>query len=272
MIDFDTPPAIPLWKVAARRPTFAGSIPRVEARAARLAGDPAAYSRVCGFPVADTLPVTFPDVLARGLQLAVLSAPAFPVPALGILHVRQRIEQRRPLRAGEALAGRVWVEGHRVVRKGGEFDMHTVVSAGGEDVWHGVTTILSKAIPGDGEKRPHPQPASFLRRRSVCWRLPPDQGRRYAAVSGDANPIHLWGITARLFGFRRPIAHGWWALARALAEMDTDVPGACVVEARFASPLPLPGSCTFESGPAADGHRFEIRGRDTCVEGRVIDT
>ena len=49
------------------------------------------------------------------------------------------------------------------------------------------------------------------------WRLAPDLGRRYAAVSGDFNPIHLSPATSRLFGFRRPIIHGMWTHARALA-------------------------------------------------------
>ena len=42
--------------------------------------------------------------------------------------------------------------------------------------------------------------------RSTRWRLPADQGRRYAAVSGDYNPIHLYGWAARPFGFKQPIA------------------------------------------------------------------
>jgi acyl dehydratase len=269
VMEFDTPPAVPLWRAAARRPRFAGAIPRIEAVAARLPVDVDAYARVCGFAVADPLPVTYPTVLARGLQLAVMTAPSFPLPLLGVIHTRQRITQRRPIRAGEPLSGRVWVEGHRVARKGGEFDLHTVVSAGGEEVWHGVSTILSTAIPGDGEKRVHPQTPRWSPKRSVVWSLRPDQGRRYAAVSGDNNPIHLWPLTARPFGFRKPIVHGWWSLARALAEMDADVPGACVVDARFASPVPLPGAVTFESGPGADAEHFEIRRKDVCVAGSV---
>jgi acyl dehydratase len=93
----------------------------------------------------------------------------------------------------------------------------------------------------------------------VDWRVPADQGRRYAAVSGDYNPIHLSAWTARPFGFKRPIAHGWWTLARALAELDTDLPASCVIEARFVSPLSLPGTVFFESGPIAGGMGFVVR-------------
>ena len=53
--------------------------------------------------------------------------------------------------------------------------------------------------------------------RGLIWRLPADLGRRYASVSGDRNPIHLYGVTAKAFGFPRQIAHGMWSKARSIA-------------------------------------------------------
>lgn len=38
--------------------------------------------------------------------------------------------------------------------------------------------------------------------------LPHDQGRRYAAVSGDHNPVHTTALAARLFGQPRPFVQG----------------------------------------------------------------
>lgn len=273
VISYDLPPQVPLRALAlkrGRRWPAGEPFPRIEVTARRLLPDARAYAKVCGFPLADPLPLTYPDVLARGLQLAALTSADFPLPLLGILHTEQRIEAVRPIAATEALAGRVWIEGPRPARRGGEFDLHTVITVAGEEVWHGTTTILSRAIPGDGVKRPRPQAPTWRTERSVVWRLPADQGRRYAAVSGDNNPIHLWPLTARLFGFKRPIAHGWWALARALAEMDTDVPPSCVVTARFEKPLSLPGKVVFASGPlAGGGHAFELRRKDVAVSGEV---
>ena len=81
------------------------------------------------------------------------------------------------------------------------------------------------------------------------WRLAGDVGRRYGAVSGDRNPIHLHPLAARLFGFPRAIAHGMWTVARCLAEHGT--PPATLVRAEFRAPVPLPGTVTY----AADGRR-----------------
>ena len=271
LMKFPTPPAVPLWRLAAKRGRRDGTFPRIEATAARLVGSAVDYARLTGFAVADPLPLTFPDVLARGLQLAVLTAPEFPIPLLGILHTEQRIEAHRPIGANEPLSARVWVEGFRTARSGGEFDLHTAVFADRELVWEGVTTILSRHLPGDGVKRPAPERPEWRTTRSTIWSLAPDLGRQYAAVSGDNNPIHLWPLTARLFGFKRPIAHGWWALARCLAELDHEVPGAAVVTAKFSAPLPLPGRATFVSGPMPwGGTHFELRrGARVAVHGEV---
>jgi len=43
----------------------------------------AAYDRVCGFRLTDTLPATYPHVLAFPLQMALMTSPDFPFPAIG---------------------------------------------------------------------------------------------------------------------------------------------------------------------------------------------
>ncbi|MEV4339612.1 MaoC/PaaZ C-terminal domain-containing protein [Streptomyces sp. NPDC049590] len=118
------------------------------------------------------------------------------------------------------------------------------------------------AVPGAGEGFPSLPPLPPV----AEWRLGADVGRRYGAVSGDRNPIHLYPLTARLFGFPRPVAHGMWTLARCLAAHGG--PAATVVRARFRAPVPLPGTVTYG---ADGGGRFELRGADgrLCVAGSV---
>ncbi|WP_408648159.1 MaoC family dehydratase [Streptomyces gossypiisoli] len=110
--------------------------------------------------------------------------------------------------------------------------------------------------PGGQERKPLTAGAE--------WRLGADIGRRYAAVSGDRNPIHLYPLTARLFGFPRPIAHGMWTVARCLAAHGT--PEAVLVRAEFRAPVPLPGTVEY----AAEGGRFALRRGDRLhVSGAV---
>jgi acyl dehydratase len=248
-----------------------GQLPHIEARARRLERPVADYSRVCGFAEDSPLPLTFPDLLARGLHLAVLTHPAFPLRLLGIIHTEQRIQAHRAIFPSEPLSGRAWVSGPRPARRGGVFDLNTEIFARGDLVWSATTTILSRALPGDGAKRPRAQPTAFEATRSTVWPLAADLGRRYAAVSGDHNPVHLWPLTARPFGFKRPIVHGWWTLARVLAELDRDVPPACVLQASFHAPLPLPGRATFTAGHSANGAiHFEVRRKALCLAGTIV--
>ncbi len=61
----------------------------------------AAYDRVCGFSLSDELPPTYPHMLAFPLQLALMTDPSFPFPAIGLVHIYNRIVQHRPVQAGE---------------------------------------------------------------------------------------------------------------------------------------------------------------------------
>ena len=86
--------------------------------------------------------------------------------------------------------------------------------------------------------------------------IPDDIGRRYGAVSGDRNPIHLHPLSARLFGMPRPIAHGMWLQARCLAELEAELPDAFTTGVRFKLPVALGAVVAF--GTREDG-TFEVR-------------
>ncbi|WP_328439112.1 MaoC/PaaZ C-terminal domain-containing protein [Streptomyces sp. NBC_00444] len=241
-------------------------LPGVRIDLARLA----AYERVCGFATGDdALPVTYPHVLGFPLAMRLMSGRGFPLPLLGLVHTSIEITQRRALPAtGEYEVG-VHVEGLAPHRRGTEAAVVTAVRAAGDVVWESRSTYLARhrtdartppqsPTPMDPKKEPEPLPVI------AEWRLAGDIGRRYASASGDRNPIHLYAFTARLFGFRRAIAHGMWTVARCLAAHG--VPERALVQAQFKAPVLLPGTVTY----AADGERFELRGGDrTHVSGAV---
>ena len=90
------------------------------------------------------------------------------------------------------------------------------------------------------------------------WSLPGDLGRRYAAVSGDHNPIHLYPLTAKALGFPRQIAHGMWTKARSIAALENRLPDAVRVDVAFKRPVILPGKVAFGSTPIDDGYAFSL--------------
>lgn len=257
----------PLWRSYAsallgRRPALVppGHVLAAEAEVRGVVARPAAlaaYRRACGLDDDGTLPLTYPHVLATPLQLALLASRAVPVRLLGLVHVRNRIERRAPLAAGDRVDVRCAIAGPRETERGQELDLTTELVRGGAVVWSEVSVVLARrpgARRAAGAAPPSPPPPGAPR-----WRFPSDAGRRYAAASGDANPIHLTALTARLFGYARPIAHGMWSLARVAAALGPEVQGGgAVLEASFHAPVLLPADVALLRAPAPGGVAFEL--------------
>jgi acyl dehydratase len=241
-----------------------GELPETRLARRGVAVDPvevAAYARVCRFPVADALPVTYPHVLAFPLQVALMADRAFPLALPGLVHVRNRVEQLRPIALGEALDLEVRAERFARHPRGATVDLCASVSAGGTEVWRSRSTYLARgaAAPEGAPEADVVVEVGDLAPGSISWRVPDDAGRRYAKVSGDVNPIHLSGLTAKAFGFKRAIAHGMWVKARALAALSGRLPGALTVDVGFRKPLFLPSTVTLATAPRDGGWELEVR-------------
>jgi hypothetical protein len=267
------PPALPFFMRALRsggKLAEGETIPRIEARLAATAADPGklkGYREICGFPDSDKLPVTFPHIMAFPLHMSVLTNPKFPLKLLGLVHIRNLITQHRPLDLREPLNFRVYVDGHRVVHNGVEFDLVTEVQdVGGAVVWEGVSTNLSRRKSGEkkaGERKKPPEPAVMEFGRYASWEAPANIGRRYALNAGDFNPIHISAASAKLFGFPRAIAHGMWSLARCSAELTDELPKTKFsLSVAFKQPILLPSNVLMKYGPGANGVGFTLLSAD----------
>jgi hypothetical protein len=94
---------------------------------------------------------------------------------------------------------------------------------------------------------------------SAEWRLGGDLGRRYGAVSGDRNPIHMHALTAKPLGFPTAIAHGMWTKARCLAALEGRLPDAFAADVRFRKPIGLPGKVELLSDAGNEEIHFAVR-------------
>jgi len=274
------PNMVPLMLRAAlpggRGPLQAGAtIPRIEAEVSDVAIDGSAvdaYRKVCGFTPGERVPPTWLQVLAGPLHMAILADSKFPLPAMGVVHVSNRIDQYESIRAGERVHLAAWVDGHRPAKRGVQFDLQTEARREGQVLWRSTATVLSMAGHKSGGKKSgakRDKKAPELgelpgRTHSVIWSVREDQGRRYGQISGDRNPIHLYAITAKAFGFKRAIVHGMWSLARCLAELEEGTPESGVrVDVAFKRPIFLPSSVLFSaanlsSEGAGEGHEFRV--------------
>ncbi len=252
-----------------RKPGLAAgqNIPRIVARIEGVCLDPAQvakYRKICSLPDNAFVPLTLPQVMAAGLFAEIMLSPAFPLSAWSLVHVGNEIRAERALALDEKLDFVCWVEGQRQAKRGLELDLIAEVSVEGQTVWTGIMTVLKKTSRRKTKSGPTgPKIArgeSPGTMRSVIWHLGGRLGRRYARVSGDYNPIHLSRLSARIFGFKRPIIHGMWLLSKVLSELDADLPAYPLrYLAQFKRPVYLPGSVLLSSRKTATGDcEFEL--------------
>ncbi|MBF9071703.1 MaoC family dehydratase [Streptacidiphilus fuscans] len=256
------------------KPRHAGaSVPERAVRLRDVAPDPQRlhrYRELCGFAAEDRLPATYPHLVAFPLSMALMTARDFPLPLLGLVHLANRIEQSRPVAPDTRLDHLVRTTAPRPHAKGRVFDVVAeATTADGEQVWRSVSTYLHRGPGGDA---PGPRPADEEltgAELDTSWTLPGGLGRAYGAVSGDRNPIHLHPLTARLFGFRRAIAHGMWTKARCLAAVEARLPDAFTVGVDFRTPVLLPGTVRFRAARVAD-HDWSFQLTDPSAERRHL--
>jgi acyl dehydratase len=272
-------PIIPGASLLPFIPGGGGEIPELDLTLGEVRAKPqalAAYTRVCGFALRDHLPPTYPQVLAFPLQMAVMADGDFPFGAIGLVHIENRIVQQRRIGVGEELTLRVRPTKLRPHSRGETFTLLTEARVAGQKVWESVATMLRRGgtatEPKSAAERQTPTSESPTLPASSEWRLGADLGRRYAAVSGDRNPIHLHSLSAKPLGFPGPIAHGMWTKARCLAALESRLPDAFSVDVRFRRPIVLPARVQFAS--TVEGAVIEFAVRDVerqtpHLEGRV---
>jgi hypothetical protein len=254
-------PMIPGASLLPFVPGRSKEIPEIELELTGIQADPehvAAYAKVCGFVLRDHLPPTYPHVLAFPLQMAVMADGSFPFGAVGLVHVENRIVQHRRIPIGEELTLEVRPTKLKSHPRGQTFSLNTKALAGRRIVWESTSTMLRRGNGSGAKGEATRESAELL--ASGEWKLGGDLGRRYAAVSGDRNPIHMHSLSAKALGFPRAIAHGMWTKARCLAALESVLPDAFDTTVRFRKPILLPARVEFAS--TSDGGEIDFAVRD----------
>ncbi len=263
----NSPMLLNLAKAVARAGVKPGKNPQLPAIGLRLKDVLAsgkhvkAYRKVCGFSDSDYLPITYPHMHAFPLQMALMLDKDFPFPVMGLVHVRNNITQYRPIGVKEQLDVEVHLANLEKVDKGYEFAHITRVSTAGEPVWESESVYFMRWGKSDKKKtkRDEPEPVT----NAEEWKVPGNIGRRYAKVSGDRNPIHLYALSAKLFGFKRQIAHGMWSKARCLAALENQYPEAPVrADVQFKLPMFTPAKVKFATEKTEQGLDFGLYAKD----------
>jgi hypothetical protein len=202
------------------------------------------------------VPIAFPQVPVMAMHMDLMSRWSFPIRAMGLVHTGTVVEVLAEVPADEPWDLRVWGSPGRHVRSGLEFDFWGEVSCAGEVRWQSRAVYLSRSKTASGaEESTVPRAtAEGPWDAEAVLPVPEGTGRAFARVTGDVNPIHMHAASARVFGFRRAIAHGWWTTGRvaALLGQDDCVPGR-TLEIAFRRPVELPSTPRVCSRTDPDG-------------------
>lgn len=221
-----------------------------------------AFHRVCpGWRDLDHLPPTYPQLAAASAHLKLLGTKGFPFHPMGLVHVTNEIEQKRPIHRDESLHVMTSVGPGGAHEKGRLIEVLTEIrSTSGEIPWRSRATAL-KMESARPSIRPSPKekPLSDTWRDSITTRvdLGENLGRLYGDVAGDLNPIHQRAWLAKPFGFSRHIIHGTWTLAWALHPIVSGH-SHYRLEAHFRRPVPLPSSLHATTRPTDDGQEVRV--------------
>jgi acyl dehydratase len=219
------------------------------------------YNAAFGF-AGDAVPLTFLYLLAQRAQLATLIARPIPFRIPGLVHVQNRLEMHAGIDAESPLALTTRVAIPPPSASGAVLCvLETRAFAGDQRAFTCISTYLVKRGSG-GKGRNSAQAESIGADEIGGWRLTPDAGRLYAALSGDWNPIHLWRWSARLMGMRAPIIHGMHSVAQACALIERLTQQRMTrLDCRFKSPIPLGADVKLARGAEQDKFVVLCNGR-----------
>ena len=224
------------------------------------------YNAAFGFN-GDAIALTFLYLLAQRAQLATMLACPIPFRIPGLIHVENRLAMQRPVVPDAPLAVTTNLQLPPPAPNGA---LHCVLETrafdGERPVFSCDSTYLIRRGSRSGRATPPPEPP---RGQALGgWTVAHDAGRRYAALSGDWNPIHLWPWSARLMGMRAPIIHGAHTLAKACSLLQAST-GHDIAEVwcRFRQPVALDADAILLVGGSKGEFTVMCDGR-IAMEGR----
>jgi acyl dehydratase len=223
----------------------------------------AKYKQICAYPSDGLVPATYLAVLSQNLQMHMMTREQFPLPILGLVHLRNRIRQYRPVQIHEILQLSCRFAELEQHAKGIQFEFVVSAKVNGELVFEGYMTYLSKhkqpsATATSTASSVAEAPPAAHYQPLAQWQLAQTLGLQYARISGDFNLIHLHALTAKVFGFKRAIAHGMWTKARVLAALGP-LPKAYQADVWFKLPVYLPSTVELLTEENTAGTSFLLR-------------
>jgi NAD(P)-dependent dehydrogenase (short-subunit alcohol dehydrogenase family)/acyl dehydratase/putative sterol carrier protein len=161
-------------------------------------------------------PPIFPVKLFKDAMFKPLTDPGLNVDLLRLVHGEQDMRFHRPIRPWDLVTTRAVVHSIEDKSSGQILRLLQKGFVEGELAVEALTSLFIRGTKKAGgekkeeEKAPEKRPELAF---SVSMKVDEDQTRRYAAASGDDNPIHLDPAVAKMAGLPGIIVHGLCTMA-----------------------------------------------------------
>ena len=230
------------------------------------------YCEMVGWDAGWPLHPCYLQMLSLPLQLKCLTTPKSPFPVMGLVHMGNRIRLSSSYEIGVPVHLYASYTGVRQHHRGWEVDITVSGRQDRRRVYEATASYLVRinaahVEPERNRQRYNSEPFVLPDGVAIYGDIEAKSGtgRRYAALSGDVNPIHLSRLSASVLGFRRAIAHGMWSLAASGSmifkdhrQQVTSQTESVLLENRFISPLMLPGKAQVYATPAGNERQFIV--------------
>lgn len=190
------------------------------------ARDRVAIQRVTGLGEDGRMALLAPHFTGFRALMALLTHASLPLPIWRALQVRNRLLLHR-YPTGDELELEAGVTGQRVLEKGLEVDVLSVVRERDRPVWESLSTFYYRGQFLEAGQTPATpeRPPSIEGGTVASWRVPSGGGWRVARLTGDFNPLHWSARYARRRGFHGAFLHPQLAVGQCLARLPAANPG-----------------------------------------------
>jgi len=254
------------------------------------------YRSVCGFSNEHQVPITYPYLIIFPLQSMLFIDNSFPFKAIGLVHLANKIQQFGVITFDSVKASVKFSDTVIPHEKGYCFVVISEVYSKKTNalLWRCESTYLFKTkrreVAGSDcdsvqlyESKIKESDTTDIPEGKLLWDLPENYSKKYAAVSGDYNPIHMYAFTAKLLGFPRgAIVHGMWSIAACAARIMPAITAAYTAKdgmplaelyAELKLPLYQPSKPTLFSKSVVsvvNGHVFEVKVNKNGKNGDIV--
>ncbi len=220
-----------------------------------------AFYKICDIIQTDFLHILYPFTLVYPYIMRVMGSQEMPVSMFKTLNTRNSIVMHRLIRHDECLDIDCYNCTPRIIPKGLEIDVKSIVSSGKETVWENITTYFYPGKFGpenDAYSAPKLEPiynAPIIKE----WYLPAKDRFKFACISGDSNGIHYGSFYARMMGFKRDFAQPIRVVAQCVSILPPiNVQGPTRFEFHLKGPVYYENTLRLRNIQTANKNRFDL--------------